>query len=82
MEFLDEVKFEFHRDPRGKFKRNILVCIGTAIPSGFCLNSTGACHLNPLFRGKSETVEAGLFSKPVELDGIKIRVVELLPDAR
>lgn len=39
------------------------------------------CHLNPLFWGQRKTVEAGLFSKPVELDGIKIRVVELLPDA-
>jgi len=36
---------------------------------------------DPLFRRESETVEPGLFSKPVELDGIKIRVVDLLPDA-
>ena len=36
---------------------------------------------DPLFRRENETVEPGLFSNPVELDGIKIRVVELLPDA-
>jgi len=35
---------------------------------------------DPLFRRENETVEPGLFSKPVELDGIKIRVVELFPD--
>jgi len=32
-------------------------------------------------RARMKLPEAGLFSKPVELDGIKIRVVELLPDA-
>jgi hypothetical protein len=81
LEFLDEVEFEFHRDPGREFKRDILVSIGTAMSSGFRNNPPGVCHLNPLFRSQGETIETGLFSKPVELDGIKIRVVELLPDA-
>jgi hypothetical protein len=81
LEFFDEIKLEFHRDPRSEFKRDVLVGIGPAVPSGFCPDATGVCHLDPLFRRKGETVETGLFSKPVELDGIKIRVIELLPDA-
>lgn len=80
LEFLDEIQLEFHRDPRSEFKRNILVGKGPAVPSGFSLDATGVRHPDPLFWSKDETVQAGLFSKPVELDGIKIRVVELLPD--
>ena len=37
--------------------------------------------LDPLLRGEGETVEAGQFFNPVEFDGIKTRVVDLLPDA-
>src|SRR5690606_10019202 len=35
-----------------------------------------------LFRGEGETVQAGLPSKPVEFDGIKIGVIELFPNAQ
>lgn len=39
------------------------------------------CHLNLLLGCLGKTVEPGLFSKPIEFDGIKIWVVDLLPDA-
>jgi len=81
LEFPDEIESEFHRDPGSEFKRDILVGIGTAIPSGFCLDTTSVCLPDPLSCCEDETVKPGLFSKPVEFDGIKNRVVELLPDA-
>ena len=81
LEFLDKVEFEVHRDPGSEFKRDILVSIGTAVPPGFCLDATGVRLSNPLSGGQNETVEACLSSNPIEFDGIKIRIIELFPDA-
>jgi hypothetical protein len=35
LEFLDEIKFEFHRDPGGEFVCDIPVSIGTTITTRF-----------------------------------------------
>lgn len=35
----------------------------------------------PLLGGKDEAVQAGLHSNPVEFDGIKIRIIQPLPDS-
>ena len=51
-----------------------------AVPARFCNDAPGMGHFNPLFRNQDKTVKSGLFSKPVELDGIKIRIIKLLPD--
>jgi len=40
----------------------------------------GTGFFDPLFWCEREAVEACFFSKPVEFDGIKIRVVELFSD--
>lgn len=56
--------------------------IRSAIPSSLGLNSYGTRALNPLLGRKRKTVEARLFSKPVEFDGIKGRVVDLFPNPK
>ena len=40
-----------------------------------------ACIFNPLLGCKGETVESSLFFKPVEFDGFKIRIIQMLPDS-
>lgn len=81
LEFLDQVELEFDRYPGGEFKGDVLVGVSAAVASGVGNQPDGLCFLDPLFRGESEAVQPGLHFKPVEFDGIKTRVVELLPDA-
>ena|GEM_PF-1185112 len=81
LEFLDEVELELDGDPRGELQRKVQMRIGAAVASGFGLNTDGRGALDPLLRGEGEAVEAGLLFKPVEFDGIKTGVVDLLPDA-
>jgi hypothetical protein len=52
--------------------------IGSAVTSGFGHNPDRASLVNPLFRSEREAVQPGLFFNPVEFDGIKTGVVELL----
>lgn len=58
------------------------VRIATAsVTSGFGLDADGAGALDPLLGGENKTIEARLLSNPIEFDGIKTGVVDLLPDA-
>ena len=81
LEFLDEVELELDRNPRGELERNVGMGVGAAVAPGFGLDADGARALDPLLRSQGEAVEPGLLSNPVEFDGIKIRVVDLLPDS-
>jgi hypothetical protein len=38
------------------------------------------CFIDPLPGCKDETVQPGLNSKPIEFDGIKIRIIKTLPN--
>ena len=81
LEFLDEVEFELDRDPRGELEGDVEVRIGASVASGFGLDADGAGALDPLLGGENKTIEARLLSNPIEFDGIKTGVVDLLPDA-
>jgi len=78
---LDQIELEFDGNPGSKFKSNVLVGIGAAIPARLGYKADGVCLFNPLFRCQGETVKAGQFPKPVEFDGFKTRIIELLPYA-
>jgi hypothetical protein len=54
---------------------------GSSIATGFGNESDGPGFFDPLFGCQNETVEAGLFFNPIEFDGIKLGIVEVLPDA-
>ena len=54
--------------------------ISAAVAPSLGLDAGGAGALDPLLRREGEAVEAGLHSNPVEFDGIKTGVVDLLPE--
>ena len=80
LKLLDEVQLELNRDPRGKFVSDIRVGVRAAVTTSFRLNTNGPRTLNPLLGRQCETVETSLLSNPVEFDGIKPLVIDLLPD--
>jgi len=51
-----------------------------AVAPGLGLDAGRTGALDPLLRRERETVEAGLHFNPVEFDGIKTEVVDLLPE--
>lgn len=55
--------------------------IGSAVAAGLGHQPDGAGLFDPSLGGQNKAVQTGLFSKPIEFDGFKIGVVELLPDA-
>ena len=79
LKFLDEVELELDLDPRGALQGDVQVGISAAVAPGLGLDAVGAGALDPLLRGEGEAIEAGLHSNPVEFDGIKTGVVDLLP---
>jgi len=81
LELLDEVDFEFDRDPRSEFEGNVFVGVGAPIAAGFGNQTNGPRRINLALGGENETIESCLFFNPIEFDGIKTGVVELLPDA-
>jgi len=54
--------------------------VSAAVTAGFGNQSNGTRCIDPAFGGEDKTVQAGLFFNPIEFDGIKPGVVELLPD--
>lgn len=73
-------ELELDRHPGGEFEGDVLVGKGAAVAAGLGPDANGAGFLNPLLGCESETVQAGLDSNPVEFDGIKLRVVQPLPN--
>ncbi|MNQ61220.1 hypothetical protein D3C85_755310 [compost metagenome] len=80
LEFLDQIKLELHRDPTGELEGNVLLREGAAITPGLGNQTDGGGLLDPLLGRQGEAVETGLLFKPVEFDGFKSRIIELLPD--
>jgi hypothetical protein len=82
LELFDEVKLELNRHPGGEFEGDVLVGVGAAVATGGGNQTDRPGGVDPAFGGEDEAVKPGLFSNPIEFDGIKIGVVELLPDAK
>ena len=55
--------------------------ISAAVAPSLGLDASGAGALDPLLGGQNETVEPGLLFNPIEFDGIKNRIIDLLPEA-
>jgi len=58
------------------------VRVGAAVTPWLRNKSDSVGTVNPFFCRKGKTVKPRLFFKPIEFDGFKKRVVELLPDAQ
>ena len=81
LELLDEIELELDRDPGSEFKGDVLVGVGAAVAARSGDQPDGGGRINPSFGGQDEAIESRLFFNPIEFDGIKTGVVELLPDA-
>ncbi len=81
LEFLDEVELELDGDPRGELEGDVLVGVGAAVAPALETMPMAPVRSIHCFGSEDEAVQPGLHSNPVEFDGIKTGVVELLPDA-
>lgn len=81
LKLLDQVELELDRYPGGELEGDIFVGVGAAVAAGLGDQADRTCAINPALGGQDKTVQARLFSNPLEFDGIKIGVVQLLPDA-
>ncbi len=64
------------------FEGDVFVGIGAAVAAGFGFDADGVGFFDPLFGREREAIQPGLFSKPLEFEGFKIGVVQLLPDSK
>ena len=55
--------------------------VGSAIPTRPGDETDGTSGFDPALGCKDKAVEAGLFSNPIEFDGIEIRIIQLFPNA-
>ncbi len=82
LEFLDKVELELRAKPRTELEGNVLVGVGSStITSSPRLKSNCTRGGDPLSGGQGKTVEASLFSKGLEFETFKIRVVDFLLSA-
>ena len=77
-----ESAFDFKRHPGRELERDVLMRVDTAIPARPGDETDGAGGVDPAPGGEDEAVEAWLLLNPIEFDGIEIRVVQLLSDAK
>lgn len=57
------------------------MCIGSTISARPGDKTGGAGRFDPALGCEGEAIEARLLSNPIEFDGIKIGIIELLPNA-
>lgn len=77
--FLDHTQREFSGNPGRELEGNVFVAIGSAVSARLGDQPDGLCLFNPLLWSQCEAVKARLFLKSVEFDGVKIRIVQMLP---
>ena len=82
LELLDEVEFELDGDPGGEFEGDVLVGEGAAIAAGHGGEADGMRGFDPLPGSQDKAVETGPVSKPLEFEGVKIGVVQPLPNTQ
>ncbi len=81
LEFLDQVKLELGAEPGAELESDVFVGEGAAIPPGTRRQATRIGESNPFLRRQEKAVPASLVPNSLEFDGIKTRVVNLLPHA-
>jgi hypothetical protein len=81
LKFLDQIELKFDGDPRGELKGDVLMSVCAAIAPGLGDYADGVGFLDPLLGGEDEAVESCLVFNPIEFDGIKIGIVQVLPNA-
>ncbi len=79
LELLDELEGELGAEPGAELEGDVAVGVGAAIAACLGMQPNGGCGIYPLFGGQEKTVTPGLVSNSLEFEGIKTRVVELLP---
>ena len=82
LELLDQEQLELDGYPRGEFEGDVLMGKGTAVPAWLREQSYGIRSLDPLPRSKYKAVQTSLAFKPLEFEGFKMQVVQLLPYAQ
>ena len=82
LKFGDEIEFELGAEPRTKLERDVFVGVSAAVSTGTGNQPFGPCQVDPLFGRKEEAVSTGLISNSLEFGGIKMRVVDALPDSK
>lgn len=81
LEFLDEVDFELGTDPHPELEGDVVVGVGSAVPPGSRPQTDGVGLFDPFLDAELVAVQAGLTFNYGEFAGIKIGVVDGLPDA-
>jgi hypothetical protein len=76
---LDEEEFAQNRHPGSEFKSAVFVGVGSVITSWFRYQPDRPCLFDLSLSGEDETYKPGLFSNPIEFDGVKPQVVQALP---
>lgn len=49
MKFFNQIDLKFGTDPYAKLEGDVLVCVGAAIASGFCLQADGIGFVDSFF---------------------------------
>ena len=82
LKLFDEVDFEFGADPHTELKGDVLICVCSAISSGFGSETNCVGFFHPLFYADLVAVQASLTSNCGEFAIIKIGVVYLFPNPK
>ena len=82
LKFRDEIEFELGAEPRTELERDVFVSVCATVSTGTGNQPFGPCQVDPLFGRKEEAVSTGLISNSLEFGGIKMRVVDPLPDTQ
>ena len=75
LEFHHQIKLKLNRNPVCKLKGDVWAGIGTTIAPCLWDESYGTCCLNPLWWWEGEGIQTCLTSKPLEFEGVKIRII-------
>ncbi len=78
--FLDEIQFESRINPRTEFKSYVFMCVCAAISASLSYKSDCISLFNPLLGRQSKSVKPGLIEYFIIGSGVKIRIIQCLPN--
>jgi hypothetical protein len=82
LKFRDKVELELRAEPRAEFERDVFVGVGAAVAACTRDQPFGSGKFDPFFGRQEKAVPSRLISNSLEFEGIKIGVVDPLPDAK